>query len=208
MRCRMLGRSKNQSQGMIMYFTEFLSSARTLLWSPEAAGWAQAAGTMLAIFVTYWLASKNDRKAREEWIKDEKNRGLSLALALLPDVSAWHARLTKLNAIELDGDKKIYDVMKEGGLAEAIRGPQIITSNVKELYLLGEAGRLIQKAIRDQAWLVDSCASAIAASYGNSGNSEQDERERARYFNRMDWFVKTISMASDELSKRLFNELG
>jgi hypothetical protein len=66
------------------------------LWSQEAAGWAQAIGTVLAIAGAAWIATSQDRKTQQRQREQQIKTGKSVVACVVPMVKIIEGDLPEL----------------------------------------------------------------------------------------------------------------
>jgi hypothetical protein len=71
------------------------------LWSQEAAGWAQAIGTIGAILGAAWIARWQDRKTQQRNAVQQTKKGKSVAACLVPIVKIIEYDVQQLKQLTL-----------------------------------------------------------------------------------------------------------
>lgn len=175
------------------------------LWSQEAASWAQAFFSVLAILITYRLASRSSREEVARRQTEQQQRAKALSLALLPAVTEWLSRLQRLTSNEC---QEWIDVMNDGTLKKRSVVPEKIIASIENLHLLEDIGHSIEVAVFLQVWLVDNQASALASSRGDSGDSTEDENIWRTYLARVDRLYAEIRSAKNSIWLRFEEELS
>jgi hypothetical protein len=100
----------------------FLSSSEMKLWSPEAAGWAQAVGTVFAIFGSFAIANYQSNQARILDEKDAKRKARSICYFFVPSLKTIEADVTSLiEFCEQHKNVGIRDLSQLQNLAHPIR---------------------------------------------------------------------------------------
>lgn len=175
------------------------------LWSQEAAGWAQAVFSVVAIAVTYCLASRSSREESRRRKIERSQHAKALSLALLPALTKWYGQLQWLTA---KGDYNLVDAMKGNSLQKESRAPEEIFASMKDLHLLGDTGQSIEIAVFLQAWLMDNQVRAFEAARGNSGDSVKDELEWKAYLAKVDRLVAEVRSAKDAIRDMFEKDLN
>lgn len=86
------------------------------LWSSEAAGWAQAIGTIVAVLGAAWIAGWQDRKTRQRNAEQQIKKAKSVAGCFVPILKIIEYDVRHLKHLTLEAQNGMpVDVLKRAG---------------------------------------------------------------------------------------------
>jgi hypothetical protein len=152
-----------------------MASGLEVLWSQEAAGWAQAIGSFFALYITQRIASRESRDAAVA----RETRGMVAALSILQPLESWHRALGQAipgsdsYAAHLH-DPKIVTVRA--------KVPELVAAALPELTGLRTVSDPLLRAAYLSNWITRHRETASKAFHGSSLESFWLPDDKARVF--------------------------
>lgn len=178
------------------YLCRFFSSA-------AIATWVQAIGVLLSIWLTYFLATRNERKQLHAKNEQRTSEARSLGLSLMPALTSWGTRLD--NGIRDENWSSTFFLRAVyGGRAsvEAEFGiPPEIQAVAEKLHLLEETGDHLRRAMMIFYSLLDRVDDANRAATGSSGDVAADQAFIARYIADAEELAETVSQVIGRITR-------
>ena len=171
------------------------------LWTQEAAGWAQAVFTFIAIVATYLLSSATTRREEKQRMEARRTQARSRSLALLPAITEWDS---KLSALAPDRPRQRISPSE---FKDAIAPPARLVDAVEFFYTLGDPGQVLERAIFLGDWLIDH-RDGVEGQFHDSGEDSEKIRARAAFWLRVDRLRIEVLAAKETIRATFADELG
>jgi len=151
---------------------EFLRWMLAKLGTQEAAGWAQAIGTVAAIGATWFVAQRQRADAIRDRNSERNARQRGLAISILRPLTQWHSTVARAMS---DGAGSFNQLTRDNLLFQTLGAPESIEEILPMTGDLGAAGVHIQKAAFLVKWLSDKRDQAWSANTGQLGDQELNQ---------------------------------